>query len=70
MATFALGPTRPRRRKPAAYQNGTGNGFASLLLGAGNDAESRVPSHQPRWISNYWAGFMQDDLKVTKKPCA
>ncbi len=48
------------------FQNGTGNGFASLLLGQGDNAQSRVPSHQSRWISNYWAGFVQDDLKLTK----
>ncbi len=47
-----------------AFQNGTGNGFASLLLGAGDYSSSNVPFHQPRWISNYWAGFAQDDLKV------
>ncbi len=50
-----------------AYSNGTGNGFASLLLGQGDYASSTDPSHfQPRWISNYWAGFAQDDLKVGK----
>ncbi len=50
-----------------AYQNGTGNGFASLLLGQGDFASSTDPSHfQPRWISNYWAGFAQDDLKIGK----
>ncbi len=46
------------------YNAGTGNGFASLLLGQGDYASSTVPASQPRWISNYWAGFAQDDLKV------
>ncbi len=48
-----------------AYQNGTGNGFASLLLGLGDNSQSTVPASQPRWISNYWAGFVQDDIKVS-----
>ncbi len=47
------------------FQNGTGNGFASLLLGEGDYSASTVPAHQPRWISNYWAGFAQDDFKVS-----
>ncbi|MGI4827085.1 MAG: carboxypeptidase regulatory-like domain-containing protein, partial [Janthinobacterium lividum] len=43
-----------------AYLNGTGNGFASMLLGLGDYAQSTDPGHfQPRWISNYWAGFAQ-----------
>ena len=55
-----------RATQTGAFQNGTGNAFASLLLGSGDNAQSRVPSHQPRWISNYWAGFVQDDFKATK----
>ena len=50
-----------------AYQNGTGNGFASLLLGVGDYASSTSPLRfEPRWSSNYWAGFVQDDFKVSK----
>ena len=48
-----------------SYLNGTGNGFASLLIGQGDNAQSTVRQHQPRWISNYWAGFAQDDFKVS-----
>ncbi len=48
-----------------AYPTGTGNGFASLLLGQGDYASSQVNASQPRWISNYWAGFVQDDFKAT-----
>ncbi len=47
------------------FQNGTGNGFASLLLGEGDYSSSVVPANQPRWISNYWAGFAQDDFKLS-----
>ena len=49
-----------------AFQNGTGNGFASLLVGAGDNSQSTVPAHQPRWLSSYIAGFIQDDLKLSK----
>ncbi len=62
--SFQTGETKATQTQ--AFQNGTGNGFASLLLGVGDNSQSRNPSHQPRWISNYWAGFLQDDLKVTK----
>ncbi len=48
-----------------AFQNGTGNGFASMLLGLGDYASSQINASQPRWISNYWAGFVQDDFKAT-----
>ncbi len=48
-----------------SYQDGTGNGFASLLLGVGDFATSTIPATQPRWLSNYWAGFVQDDLKLS-----
>ncbi len=45
----------------------TGLGGASFLLGAFDTAGTTIPSHQPRWISNYWAGFIQDDLKVSNE---
>ncbi len=60
---FETGETKATQT--LAYQNGTGNGLASLLIGAGDYAASTVPFHQPRWISNYWAGFAQDDFKVS-----
>lgn len=44
---------------------GTGNGYASLLLGAVYAGGANIPFHQARWISSYWAGFVQDDFKVT-----
>ena len=50
---------------PALF-NGTGNGLASLLLGEVDAAGSGKRLHQPRWLSNYWAGFIQDDLKLSK----
>ena len=53
----------------AAFDNtlsgGTGFGGASFLLGAFDSAGVTIPSHQPRWLSSYWAGFIQDDFKVS-----
>jgi hypothetical protein len=43
-----------------------GNGFASLLLGDPCNASQNVVTSQPRWTSNYYAGFVQDDFKVTR----
>jgi Carboxypeptidase regulatory-like domain len=43
----------------------TGNGLASLLLGGLNDLDLGIRNHQPRWISNYYAIFAQDDLKLS-----
>ena len=48
------------------YSGGTGLGFASFLLGNFDSAGVTIPTHQPRWISAYYAGFAQDDLKITK----
>ncbi|WP_263382271.1 TonB-dependent receptor [Granulicella arctica] len=45
--------------------NGTGLGLASFLLGNFDSAGTTIPSHQPRWISAYYAGFVQDDFKVS-----
>jgi hypothetical protein len=49
------------------YLNGTGNGFASLLLGGADFGQVSIPYHQARWISNYWAVFAQDDFKVSNR---
>jgi len=49
----------------APFSNGTGLGFASFLLGNFDTAGVTIPSHQPRWLSNYYAGFAQDDIKVS-----
>ncbi len=53
----------------AAFNNtiagGTGFAGASFLLGDFDSAGTTIPSHQPRWISAYYAGFIQDDIKVT-----
>lgn len=56
--------SQTKASQTGSYQNGTGNGFASLLIGQGDYASSTVPSHQPKWLSSYWAGFVQDDFKI------
>jgi hypothetical protein len=42
----------------------TGDPFASFLLGQLNSESLTVSSIQPRWISNYYAGYIQDDIKL------
>ncbi len=43
----------------------TGDGFASFLLGRLNTASTSLQSRAPRIGQNYYAGFVQDDFKVT-----
>ena len=45
----------------------TGNGIASLLLGQVESSDIGTRANQPRWISHYYALFVQDDFKVTNK---
>jgi hypothetical protein len=44
---------------------GSGNSFASFLLGELGDSSQTVFNHNPRWNSHYYAFFVQDDVKVT-----
>jgi len=44
----------------------TGDPFASFLIGAVSTASLAVRSRQPRFVSNYYAAFIQDDFKVHK----
>jgi hypothetical protein len=44
----------------------TGNAFAGFLLGAVDKGSLRVRAGQPRWISNYYAGYVQDEFKVSR----
>jgi len=45
----------------------TGNGIASFLLGQVDVSDLGVRGHQPKWLSRYYALFVQDDFKVTHK---
>jgi hypothetical protein len=44
----------------------TGDPFASFLLGAVQSWSLAVRSEQPRFVSNYYAGFVQDDFKARR----
>ncbi|HWZ99083.1 MAG TPA: TonB-dependent receptor [Candidatus Dormibacteraeota bacterium] len=44
----------------------TGDPFASFLLGLPQQETARFSLHAPRWIQNYYAGFIQDDFKFRK----
>ena len=47
----------------SAFTTNSGNGFASLLLAAPSTGSIQSYSSQPRWISSYFAVFLQDDYK-------
>ena len=44
--------------------NVTGDPFASFLLGLSNHESLTVSSLQPRFASNYYAAYIQDDFKI------
>lgn len=64
--TFNFSGNQTKSSDNPGLLNGTGNGLASLLLGDADFGGSSKRLHQPRWISNYWAGFIQDDFKASK----
>ena len=45
--------------------NGTGFGLAGLELGLPDYIRYITPS-DPKWITNYWSGYVQDNVKATK----
>jgi hypothetical protein len=45
---------------------GTGDPFASFLLGAPANVSLAVRSQQPRFVSNYYAAYVVDDFKVRR----
>jgi hypothetical protein len=46
--------------------NTTGDPFASFLLGLPNSEQLSITSVNPRLNSNYWAAYVQDDIKVRR----
>jgi hypothetical protein len=50
----------------APHDTQTGDPFASFLLGLPNEESLQISSHNPRWVSNYYAGYVQDDFKFRK----
>ena len=56
------------RDQTAAVSNaccGSGNPFASFLLGDVGNGSQAVFNDHPRWNSHYIAGFVEDDIKMT-----
>ena len=49
-----------------ANNSQTGDPFASFLLGVPQEESLQVNSVFPRWSSNYYAGYVQDDFKLRK----
>jgi hypothetical protein len=45
---------------------GTGDPFASFLIGQPDQEQLTVSSHYPRWAQNYYAGYVQDDFKLRR----
>lgn len=48
-----------------SVSGGSGNGFASLLLGQVDHATNQQYAHQPRWTSWFYGFFGQDDFKAS-----
>jgi hypothetical protein len=61
--TFNFG--RGQTAGTAATSNLSGNGIASILLGAPASVNYAVYQSQARWLRSYFAGFMQDSFKLT-----
>jgi hypothetical protein len=49
-----------------ANNSQTGDPFASFLIGAPHEESLQVNSIFPRWASNYYGGYVQDDFKLHK----
>lgn len=66
--TFDSGTYSFARAQTAATQavNATsGNSIASFVLGNLNRSDATIQGHAPRWTSNYYAAFIQDDWKIS-----
>lgn len=63
--SFNFQNSQTKATQTGTFQNGTGNGFASLLLGQADFGAATIPFHQAQWIQDYYAGFFQDDFKAT-----
>ncbi len=66
--TIATGVYNFNRAQTAATQalaSNSGSSIASFLLGNLGSANATIQAHAPRWTSQYYAGFIQDDWKAT-----
>lgn len=62
---FNFNANQTKAAKLSPYQDGTGLGGASFLLGLFDNAGATIVTHQPRWLSSYTAAFAQDDFKAS-----
>jgi hypothetical protein len=46
--------------------NATGDPFASFLIGAPQEVSLALIAIQPRFLQNYYAGYLQDDFKLRR----
>ena len=56
---------RAQTAADVAVNGESGNGIASFLLGDLTNGNAFLQGHVPRWTFQYYAGFGQDDWKVT-----
>jgi hypothetical protein len=56
---------RAQTAADVAVNGESGNGIASFLLGDLSNGNAFLQGHVPRWTFQYYAGFGQDDWKVT-----
>jgi hypothetical protein len=67
----AAGTFNFARAQTSAFNNGTaegasGNSIASFLLGVTSGTARTVQLHAPRWIQQYYSGYVQDDWKALR----
>jgi carboxypeptidase family protein len=62
---FSFQGAETKATQTGDYSRGTGNGYASLLLGTADFGGATIPFHQAQWIQDYYAGFFEDDLKIS-----
>lgn len=64
--TFDFGRAQTASVNTPQAEAQSGNSIASFLLGSPGSIGRTVQVHAPRWISNYYAVFVQDDWKARR----
>lgn len=62
--TFDFSRTQTAGTNGGTAEALSGNSLASFLLGAPSNTRRQLQLHFPRWISHYYAAYVQDDWKV------